>query len=104
MDKIKPIAWIDGQFIFPKEYTAMEWNNDFLYSEDQGQSYNPDDFDNFHKLCEHGNQAGKCNDCDAYEESQGGIDKCLNCGSYKWGKQLDKDQCCKKGCVNPNEY
>lgn len=32
------------------------------------------------------------------------IDKCLNCGRYKSGWQLDEYQCCKIPCRNPNEY
>jgi hypothetical protein len=54
--------------------------------------------------CEHGNPTHDCNECDAYINSRGDIDKCLNCGRYKFGDELNADQCCKKGCVNPNEY
>lgn len=57
-------------------------------------------------ICRHGNIGGRCDECDDdYEEySRGGIDKCLNCGKYKFNDQLNEDQCCKKGCINPNEY
>lgn len=37
-------------------------------------------------------------------EANGGLDKCLNCGKYKYGNQLNKDQVCKIGCRNPQEY
>lgn len=32
------------------------------------------------------------------------IDKCLRCGRYRATESLDADQCCIKGCRNPNEY
>jgi hypothetical protein len=58
--------------------------------------------------CEHGVYkglvGGHCSKCDEYEEQRGGIDKCLNCGRYKWGDELNKDQVCIKPCRNPNEY
>jgi hypothetical protein len=42
---------------------------------------------------------------DEYIESRGGIDKCMNCGKYKYNDELSyPDQTCIKGCVNPNEY
>lgn len=55
-------------------------------------------------ICQHGDELAHCERCDEEIEAQGGIDKCLNCGRYKYGNQLDKDQVCKIGCVNPNEY
>lgn len=55
--------------------------------------------------CHHGYYpAGECRKCDAEIDAMGGIDKCLNCGSYKYGNELDKNQCCIKPCRNPNEY
>lgn len=63
-----------------------------------------DDFDSIDSFCRHGYKADQCDECDAIIEADGGIDKCLNCGRYKSGNQLNKDQCCKRGCVNPNEY
>jgi hypothetical protein len=49
-----------------------------------------------------------CEQCarimDAAIEADGGIDKCLNCGRYKSGNSLNKDQVCKISCRNPNEY
>ena len=42
---------------------------------------------------------------DEYIESRGGIDKCMNCGKYKYNDELSyPGQTCIKGCVNPNEY
>lgn len=55
-------------------------------------------------FCRHGYRYDDCPECDAIEQENGGIDKCLNCGKYKWGKDLNSSQCCSKGCVNPNEY
>lgn len=37
-------------------------------------------------------------------ESRGGIDKCMNCGRYMYGDQLNKYQVCIRPCRNPNEY
>ena len=58
--------------------------------------------------CEHGIYKGLlgsyCKKCDALEDAMGGIEKCLNCGRYKWGNQLNKDQVCIIPCRNPNEY
>ena len=58
--------------------------------------------------CGHGydidSNCPECNILDDEIESSGGIDKCLNCGRYKSGNQLNKDQICSKGCQNPNEY
>jgi hypothetical protein len=49
-----------------------------------------------------------CESCaeevEAEIDSRGGIDKCMNCGRYKYGDQLNRYQVCSKGCVNPNEY
>jgi hypothetical protein len=58
-------------------------------------------------FCTHGRVEGDCAACDeddAYVESCGGIDKCLTCGRYKYGDQLNSMQSCANGCVNPNEY
>jgi len=55
-------------------------------------------------FCHHGYLADECDECDAILEANGGVDKCLNCGRYKAGKQLNRWQCCARGCVNPNEY
>lgn len=47
---------------------------------------------------------GYCKACE-YEEKRGGIDKCMNCGKYKYNDELNySPQVCKKGCRNPNEY
>lgn len=54
--------------------------------------------------CKHGIEGDNCPDCDDEIESAGGIDKCLNCGRYKSGNSLTKDQVCKIPCQNPNEY
>ena len=68
-----------------------------------------DDWDEWdYATCDHGVYkglvGGYCKACDEYEEQRGGLDKCLNCGRYKWGDQLDKDQVCIRPCRNPNEY
>lgn len=40
-----------------------------------------------------------------YIESRGGIDKCMNCGRYKFNDQLNySPQVCKIPCKNPQEY
>lgn len=61
-----------------------------------------------YSTCHHGiykgNAGGVCDACDAFEEERGGLDMCLCCGRYQWGKDLNADQCCIKGCTNPNEY
>lgn len=54
-------------------------------------------------VCKHGREF-QCDDCDDILDSDGGIDKCLNCGKYKSGNQLDQDQVCRIECKNPNEY
>jgi hypothetical protein len=60
--------------------------------------------DEYHRYtCQHG-RTSDCDECDEYEQSRGGIDKCLNCGRYMYGDSLTKDQVCERGCVNPNEY
>ena len=65
-------------------------------------------YDIDYQICPHGiykgHIGGYCDLCDKEEEENGGIDKCLNCGQYKWGKELDKYQVCIKPCINPNEY
>lgn len=58
--------------------------------------------------CHHGIYKGYvggfCNDCDKEEEERGGLDKCLNCGRYCYGDQLNEHQIHIKPCKNPNEY
>lgn len=70
--------------------------------------YNPDTDDYDYATCDHGVYkgylGGYCKECDAYEDKRGGLDKCLNCGKYKYGDQLDKNQVCILRCRNPNEY
>lgn len=70
---------------------STEEYNDYI------EDYNP-------IICHHGNRMADCLQCDAEIDARGGIDKCLNCGGYKYGDQLNEDQVCKKGCRNPNEY
>jgi hypothetical protein len=60
--------------------------------------------DYFEDACRHGNPFAECPKCDQDEHDLEGVDKCLNCGKYKGSSQLNQDQVCKKGCVNPNEY
>ena len=55
-------------------------------------------------VCMHGYCSDNCPQCDEYIESRGGIDKCMNCGKYMHGDQLNKDQVCKIPCRNPNEF
>lgn len=55
-------------------------------------------------ICHHGKRGADCEDCDAEIDANGGIDKCLNCGKYKYGNELNEFQCCIRQCVNPNEY
>lgn len=66
------------------------------------------DYDDYSRYssgcCRHMNPYDECDECDAIIEENGGIDKCLNCGRYKSGNQLNRDQVCIKGCRNPNEY
>lgn len=50
-------------------------------------------------ICE---QCSKLND--ELVESNGGIDKCMNCGRYKYGNELDENQVCIRRCKNPNEW
>ena len=63
----------------------------------------PLDLDYTPYTCMHG-MGDNCDDCDAILEACGGTDKCLNCGRYKAGSKLNKDQMCKAGCINPAEY
>ena len=42
--------------------------------------------------------------CDAQAEENGGIDKCMNCGKYKYGNQLNAFQVCIRACRNSAEY
>lgn len=51
-------------------------------------------------FCKHG---WKYDDCDICSQDDTDIDKCLNCGRYVRSTSLNSDQCCKKGCINPNE-
>ena len=54
-------------------------------------------------MCRHGTLSRyPCSDCD--DEDDPYIDKCLNCGRYRASSSLTRDQCCAKGCKNPNEY
>ena len=62
------------------------------------------DNDNGNYVCYHGYYGNDCQQCEEILEADGGIDKCLNCGKYKSGNQLNKDQVCKIGCRNPMEY
>lgn len=39
-----------------------------------------------------------------YAESRGGVERCLNCGRYKYGDQLDKYSVCLAPCRNPREF
>jgi hypothetical protein len=73
----------------------MHWDN---YRDE----YDYDDY--VENTCHHGNPLAECDKCDEETEQRGGIDKCLNCGRYKFGDQLNQDQCCIKRCRNPNEY
>lgn len=61
-----------------------------------------DNYGRFH--CVHGNYGGDCDYCDEIIEERGGIDKCMNCGSYKYGDQLNEHQVCIRPCRNPREY
>jgi len=54
-------------------------------------------------FCRHGYPEHDCAECEAEIEADGGIEKCLNCGRYKSGNQLNEHQVCKHGCRNPNE-
>lgn len=65
------------------------------------ESSDPFDYEDSNDFCRHGYKHYDCAECDADCED---IDKCLNCGRYKSSQQLNADQVCKKGCVNPNEY
>ena len=85
---------------FDKDLRITE---DCVVDEDTGIAY----WD--YAICGHGVYKGYvgvyCKECDKEEEQHGGIDKCMNCGGYKWSDSLTyPDQVCKKGCVNPNEY
>lgn len=52
--------------------------------------------------CRHGTPFKfSCHECDQEDVD---IDKCLNCGKYKASHQLNADQVCSIGCVNPNEH
>lgn len=61
------------------------------------------DSDYWRYICRHGNYGGECDFCDEEISDRGGIDKCLNCGRYKYGDSLNSDQVCKIPCRNPNE-
>lgn len=61
------------------------------------------DLDYVPDTCQHGRE-NECDECDEILDECGGVDKCLNCGRYKAGSQLNSDQVCAKGCVNPAEY
>lgn len=74
-------------------------DDEFDYMDDEPT----DNLDYVPYACRHGNEL-ECEDCDAMLDECGGIDKCLNCGKYKAGSQLDENQVCRIGCVNPAEY
>ena len=74
---------------FPNQYSDFD-------------SYPDPDYDD--RFCHHRNWAMDCELCDEELESRGGIDKCLNCGAYKYGDELNADQVCKIPCRNPNEW
>lgn len=65
-------------------------------------NYDDDEYGDY--LCMHMNQSSHCEECDAYIESRGDIDKCMNCGKYVYGDELNENQICIVGCKNPNEY
>lgn len=78
-------------------------DDDFEDFDDQDEIVEEDD-GFYQRWCHHGCDAGDCEACDEEIEAAGGIDKCLNCGRYKSGNQLNRDQVCKIPCRNPNEY
>lgn len=84
------MAGMFTRFTHPK-YESMEddYEDDYSY-----------------RACHHGYiPAHECEQCDAAIEARGGIDKCMNCGKYKYNDQLSyPGQTCLSGCVNPNEY
>lgn len=57
--------------------------------------------DDDYSWCKHGQRYEECDDCAA---EIGYVDKCLNCGHYRASSALNAYQCCKRGCLNPNEY
>lgn len=91
---------------WPEDDTFDHEEYEERYDDGYNGNYNPrfdtDDYDS--RFCHHDRIAHSCELCDEEIEAAGGIDKCLNCGSYKTGNQLDKDQVCKIPCRNPNEY
>jgi len=66
--------------------------------------YDYDEYEYDDNSCHHGNAYSDCDECDAEIEEQGGIDKCMNCGRYRYGNQLSAFQVCIRACSNPNEY
>lgn len=54
-----------------------------------------------YSFCSHGWKYYDCSICNTEDDMD--IDKCLNCGRYKKSTSLNSDQCCKQGCINPNE-
>lgn len=70
-------------------------------------SLSDDRTDDSSEFCRHGYRHFCCRSCDEADdfiESKGGIDKCLNCGRYRYGDQLTREQVCLARCVNPAEY
>lgn len=69
-------------------------------------NYNTEDDEDY--VCYHGFCSDTCNLCRTAEdeliEANGGIDKCMNCGKYKYNKEFNKDQVYIKPCRNPMEY
>lgn len=65
-------------------------------------AYYEDDYSD-QSMCRHGVLFKyPCDECDSEDDCD--IDKCLNCGRYRATSSLNSDQCCAKGCTNPNEY
>lgn len=80
-----------------QDHLGRFWDDETEASADCEEWYEP-------TICHHGNILADCIQCDEETDARGGLDKCLNCGGYKYGDQLDKDQVCIKPCRNPNEY
>lgn len=74
-----------------------------IYQDDYFYPDEPDDMNNDYDDVWDGPIVNQ-DEVDEYIASRGDIDKCMNCGRYKYGDQLNAFQVCIKGCVNPNEY
>ena len=58
-----------------------------------------DEYDDYAELVDNEDEL------DDYINSRGGIDKCMNCGKYRYNDELNySPQVCMRGCKNPNEY